>query len=393
MKKNIQEFDLESLLLNDDFCDWARSGKVGFDEYIADLTKKHPQYSKSIQDAVAIIRALNEDQLQVPIDQKIKIWEKCTKKARSKKTHLLQFFKYAAVFAVASVLTATTYYLLDYNQYDQYMSNYRVPEHSETKLIIGNQKEIEIQTDESDIVFSKDGTQVKVDGKKHYNIEKQEKPTYNQIVVPYGRKTKIILPDSSQVWLNSGSRLVYSTRFDEKTRLVFLEGEGFFDVAKDQLRPFVVKTNQLAVKAIGTSFNIKAYHDEPTEEAILATGLVSVEFRDKLFNNKTKIKPNQKVSLSKQTKDYKISEVNVEDYVSWINGMFIFQDETIDAVLKRVSRYYNIEILLTNELLDRRISGKLDLKENYINVLETLTLISNASYDIEDNKIYFRINK
>jgi uncharacterized protein (UPF0147 family) len=399
MKDNFKYTDLEKLLINDDFCDWVFGKKPELEEFYHDKLKQFPEKTEIVHKAISILKALNEDQLNVPLSRKIEIWEAATKKAKvNKKIPLLiQFSKYAAVFVVSALLTTVVYNLINTDEYDTYnqcMSS--APSSSsltETKLILGNGEEIEIRTEEANIIYKNDGAQVEVNGKKEYDLETKDKvetaSTYNQVIVPYGRKSKIVLPDSSVVWLNAGSRLVYPSPFEKDTRTLFLEGEGFFDVSKDKNRPFIVKTNLFQIQALGTSFNIKAYPDELTEETVLKEGSISLNFRAKLYDD-IKVQPNQRVVFSKPDKDYKVQEVNVEDYISWIEGMFVFKEQRLDVILKRVSRYYNIEILTSKEIAETKISGKLDLKNNYDEVLQNLALISNGSYAIQDNKIYFR---
>ncbi len=397
MEDSFAYHSIESLLLDDDFCGWVRGEKPELEEYYSEKLKQFPEKARIVNTVISIISTLSEDQQKVPLSRKIEIWEEATKRAKAKKRKpvLAQFLKYAAVFIVSALITAVVYYFVDYDGYEKYMASTPPSVTSnETKLILGNGEEIEILTEEANIIYKNKGTQVEVDGKEKYEVESKGKakttPTYNQVIVPYGRKSKIILPDSSEVWLNAGSRLVYPSPFEKNSRTLFLEGEGFFIVAENKEKPFIVKTNQLKIEALGTSFNIKAYPDEPTEEAVLAEGLVSLDFRDKLYNNNIKVQPNQKVTFSKLKKEYLVQEVIVNDYISWIDGMFIFKDQSMDIVLKRVSRYYNIEILSTKELAMKKIAGKLDLKDNYIGVLQTLALISNGSYSEHNNKIYFR---
>ncbi len=397
MEKSLRHANLKSLLTNNDFCDWVLGKKPELEKFYLEQLKQFPEKTETVNTAVSILKTLEEDKQKVPLSKKIEIWEEINNKAKARKRKpiLLQSLRYAAVFLVSALITTITYYLIDYDDYENYMAHTpEIAASNETKLILGTGEEIEILTEESNIVYKDKGAKVEVNGKQEYTLEAQEsenqKPTYNQVVVPYGRKTKIILPDSTEVWLNAGSRLVYPSPFEKKQRTLFLDGEGYFKVAKDKTRPFIVKTNQFQVEALGTAFNVKAYPDELTEETVMVEGLISLEFRNKMYNNSINVLPNQRVVLSKKDKEYLIQEVNVNDYISWTEGMFIFKDQNLEIVLKRVSRYYNIKIFCSKEIAIKKISGKLDLKDNYEEVLKSLALISNGACIKQENKIYFK---
>jgi ferric-dicitrate binding protein FerR (iron transport regulator) len=218
-------------------------------------------------------------------------------------------------------------------------------------------------------------------------------PEMNQVTVPFGKQTKVVLADRTEVWLNAGSRLVYPSTFDDGKRKVQLKGEAFFKVSKDRKRPFSVETTRTTIQVLGTSFNVKAYPDDRTEETVLVEGAVSVRIGKGIFGKDILLKPDQRLVTGDPDQPDVLSEVDVQNYTSWIDGLFTFEDEPLSVVLERVSRFYNVAIRCKGAGVNKKVSGKLDLKQDYQRVLNSLVLISRGSYTEKDGVITFKLNK
>ena len=149
----------------------------------------------------------------------------------------------------------------------------------------------------------------------------------NQLIVPFGKQSKIILSDQTEVWLNAGSRLIYPTVFRGGKRKVQLQGEAYFKVSKDKSNPFIVETSNSKIKVLGTSFNVKAYPGEKVEETVLVEGAVLLNVGDQIFGKEVQLKPEQRIVLSGTDYSYSVSKVDVRDYTSWIDGLFVFNEE------------------------------------------------------------------
>jgi transmembrane sensor len=231
------------------------------------------------------------------------------------------------------------------------------------------------------------------------------------IEVPYGSKSSIVLPDSSVVILNSGSKLKYSVSdFNSASRSVFLTGEGYFSITKDPERPFYVSTPGIKLKVLGTTFNVKAYPDENTEEATLVTGKVEI------YNNSDKsgnddaivLKPNQKAVFLKsgstiladvpEKTSQPVSEVTLktvrlqpsyqtEQTISWKENKLIFDNEPFSSLVIKIERWYNVNITVDYpELNSVRFTGKFD-KETLEQVLNALVTVTPFNYRIKQNNI------
>lgn len=168
------------------------------------------------------------------------------------------------------------------------------------------------------------------------------------VSVEKGQKANVVLPDGSKVWVNSDSRLIYGSRFTSKERILELEGEAYFEVAPDKDRPFIVETNDLAVRALGTSFNVKSYEEEKDISTVLMTGKVEVSSSyDRLVLN-----PNERIVFDKQTGHMEKSSVeNAEEYINWKFNELTFKGETFENIVHTLERYYNTRIVFESESL------------------------------------------
>ncbi|MEG1545022.1 MAG: FecR domain-containing protein, partial [Tannerellaceae bacterium] len=174
--------------------------------------------------------------------------------------------------------------------------------------------------------------------------------------VPMGSQSMVILPDHSKVWVNAGSSLTYSNDFNGKTREVSLEGEAFFDVAKDSLRPFIVKSEKLDVKVLGTRFNVKAYREEALVEIGLVSGKVNVHLNDHpIGSGEVNLRPDRMLSFNKETKNVKVTEFNGADAFAWTEGRLKFTEQPFERIAKDLERKYNVTIRIESNLLKRQV--------------------------------------
>jgi transmembrane sensor len=155
----------------------------------------------------------------------------------------------------------------------------------------------------------------------------------------YGETRQIILPDKSVVWLNAGSLLSYPTEFNHNLRVVSLEGEAFFSVTKDESSPFVVKTDKLSVKVLGTEFNLKAYRDDKQTVATLKEGKIEVQTADRQLRQ---LVPNEQLTYNNQTSILKIEKIVPNDIPDWENGKLFFANASLDEILLTLKRRFNV---------------------------------------------------
>lgn len=172
--------------------------------------------------------------------------------------------------------------------------------------------------------------------------------SYITINTPNGSKLRSELPDGTIVWQNSGSTIKYPQNFTKRNRQVLLSGEAYFEVSSDKLHPFYVKTRNLLIEVTGTKFNVTDYEDDETSSIILEKGKVSVKKLNSYTSPQYKLVPGDKLESSRKKGEVLNHDVDVKKYVSWIDGKLIFRDEPLEEVLKRLGRWYNVDIVLND---------------------------------------------
>lgn len=173
--------------------------------------------------------------------------------------------------------------------------------------------------------------------------EQIEQIGYTQVSSAPGTITRLVLPDQSVAWLNSGSTLSYPAVFSDEAREVKLSGEGYFEVESDLEHPFYVITKEgLKIMAYGTKFNVNAYTDETYVEAVLEQGKIDVINQ----NERVQLVPNKQAVYDINTGQFTVSQTNLDEKIGWKDGKLIFRNTPLDEVLKRLSKRYNIDIVL-----------------------------------------------
>lgn len=259
-----------------------------------------------------------------------------------------------------------------------------------TKVNLTDEKsEIVVLKNQDAILINKDSVVTNTPGK----FKDINQVALNEVTVPFGKKTTLILADGTKVWLNAGSRFAFPQSFIGKKREVFLEGEAYFEVSKNKNQPFIVSTNNIDVEVLGTKFNISAYQSDNFCETVLLEGAVKVQDKGKLFNNKLDLMPNQKATYYTDRKELFRSYVpDAEIHISWINGWYQFSNENLISVLDKIERYYNILFIYNPALKSNAfpVSGKLDLKDSLNEVMSVLSKVAKIDYQISGNKIIIK---
>jgi len=225
--------------------------------------------------------------------------------------------------------------------------------------------------------------------------------SYAEIQCPLGVRTKFQLPDGSTGFLNSGSRLKYPVQFTNQ-RSVELSGEAFFDVVHNKEIPFHVNTRNLDIMVLGTTFDVIANEGENTEEIVLQTGKVDVSTRK--GEQLAVMVPNEQLILNTEKQIVEKREVEASQYTSWKEGQLVFRNENLQQVARRLSRWYNAEVVVDNRLLDGYTFHATFIDEPLDEVLKLISLVAPISYKEEKRtsdkegtfqkrKIILRINQ
>lgn len=254
-----------------------------------------------------------------------------------------------------------------------------------------NHGEIRVVTEESQVEIDGKEAEIEYDTTGSFTVNSKEvktggvssvpttKTTYNQLCVPYGKRATLTLSDGTMLWINAGKTVVYPTISPSSKREIYANGEIYAEVVRDESRPFSVKTENLEVYVLGTSFNLSAYKEDTFKRIVLVNG--SVDIRQNGTN--TRRVPNQSYTVTQRGNI--VETVDTEIYTSWRNGIYIFKDEPIENILQQLGGYYNVSVILPPQPSGILCSGKLELKDEFLRLLNNLSQIASFNFSVKDN--------
>ena len=223
----------------------------------------------------------------------------------------------------------------------------------------------------------------------YHSAKSMNKLVYNEIKIPYGKTFKITLSDGTLVNMNAGSSLKYPVQFIKgHNREVALDGEAFFDVAKDKAHPFIVKTRGVNVKVLGTKFNVSSYKEDTDINTVLVEGSVSLSDAANA-NTKTMLVPGEKGSWNSRNTGIAKEKVDTRFYTEWINGEIVFRKTAFKDIIIKLERTYNVTIENNRkDILDKKFNASFNKNiESIEKVLETMSKIQGFTYKIEGKLI------
>jgi hypothetical protein len=221
---------------------------------------------------------------------------------------------------------------------------------------------------------------------KVYKADKaaKEEEVYNTITTPRGGQYQVILPDGTHAWLNSTSALTFPTSFSGKDRRVTLEGEGYFEVAKNDIQPFIVTAGKTEVTVLGTHFDIMAYSDERSVNTTLLEGLVKVT----AAGRQQIIKPGYQARVNNATGALSSGAVEVNRVISWKNGLFDFKGADVYTIMRQVARWYDVDIEYKGDLSDIELSGMVSRRAYVPQLLKLLEATERVHFVTQGKKNY-----
>lgn len=249
------------------------------------------------------------------------------------------------------------------------------PGHDGATLTLADGSKVVLDSLGSGLLTTQNGTKVVLNnGQLTYQADNANATAvvYNTISTARGRQFKLTLPDGSQVWLNAASSLRYPTAFTGNERNVEITGEAYFEVAKNEQMPFKVKANgRMEVQVLGTHFNVNAYEDEEAVRTTLLEGSVKVAAAERSVI----LKPGQQASISNKSNESSpilVQTVDIEAVVAWKNGVFNFQDATLERVMRQLARWYDIEIVYEKGIPNIVFEGEINRQNALADVLHSL---------------------
>lgn len=300
-------------------------------------------------------------------------------------------WKYVAAAAVLVVASVTIYYTAIHS----YQKSSPLAYHND--VLPGSEKAVLTLSDGSEIVLDhtaagKLATQGDIliekdaNGQIVYVAKSQSDeatPKINTLSTPAGGKFSLVLSDGSKVWLNASSSIKFPAAFTGDARRVEIKGEAYFEIAKDKRKPFYVRNGSSEIKVLGTHFNVMAYPDEYRSALTLLEG--SVQFTK---NGQSQLlKPGKQIIYTESENETKQQEANIEEVMAWKNDLFVFNNTSIDEIMKELTRWYDVKIKYEGEKPDISFTGVIPRNTNVSKVLKTLELTGDVVFGIENNVI------
>ncbi|MDL2245103.1 FecR family protein [Parabacteroides sp. OttesenSCG-928-J18] len=390
---------MKKLLEDDLFIHWILSPTAESDRYWHEKINEEPELGELIEEIKTLINKTKVREKVLSAQHQSKLWKKIEQatmpQKRSKRLSLPVFLRYAAV--VCLLLGIGFYWQMkeqkgEETDYQSILSKVMDEEELSEKILIvlGENDKIEVEEKDVEVAHDTEGNiSIRSENEK---IEKKQtaETQLNRLYVPYGKKMTLTFNDGTKAWINSGTRVVYPSVFAENSREIFVDGEIYLEVTPDKKKPFLVKTDQLEINVLGTSFNISAYKNDMAYSVVLVSGAVDVKKVGE--KQHTLIQPDQKYTYEKTTGDTYLQQVDVHDYICWKEGILRLKKEQLSNIFKRLERYYNIPLAYNSQIADQiTISGKLDLKESIQETFRILSTTTPIEYKINENEIEINV--
>ena len=257
-------------------------------------------------------------------------------------------------------------------------------------LVLSTGEVVDISNVEQDEVKLDKGTKLYSGNRLEYvrldSLHKKELE-FNQLIIPKGTFYHLVLSDGTKVWLNADSKIKYPVSFGKDKREVSLHGEGYFEVAKDSTRPFIVSTEKMDVKVLGTTFDVNTYEDEGKSFVVLVEGLVEVSAGK---GESRIITPGHmaEVNMYDTQAKIQISKCDAEHYIAWKNGNFSFRNASLTEILKRVSRYYDVTVIREQVFEEEYYTGDVSSDVSLESLLAVIESSNSVSFKVERKIVY-----
>ncbi len=353
---------------------WSKESRANKEEFISHLT-----LLKQMNTAIGLVSI-----------RKDLAWDKIQSKIQKPKARKITLWLPYAAAAV--IVFAVSTLLLTVNTQDVRMTACDFDKISkvgskQAVLTLNSGRQINLNDSISESIFENDHTEISKDSNNLLSYKKNLKNTktiYNHIQVPRGGAYNLVLSDGTRVWLNSESSLKFPVQFSEKIRKVELSGEAYFEVSHNTAAPFFVKACDTEIKVLGTKFNISAYEESMSILTTLVSGSVEVN----CLGNKKKLVPGYQSIVIKGRNDIEIKQVDTDSYTSWINGVFEFNNASLEQITNQLSRWYNVDFFFYEpRFRNFHFTGAAQKDKPIEFILEIIEDLAQVKFKVQDNKI------
>ncbi|MGL4994500.1 MAG: FecR family protein [Bacteroidales bacterium] len=317
------------------------------EQYSKDIANEYPELISELEEAIGLMNGIvirkngyTQEQL---LEQCLRL-ENSIANNRDKKNKKVYIFITSGIAAMVAIFVTISLLVnpqLSESQIDELLSYDEITINSSYTQLFEEETLISSYKTEETIIED--------------NLDKPSDDKQLKLIVPYGKRAQLTLEDGTKLWVNAGSVLSYPSKFKENKREILLDGEVYIEVAKDEKRPFIIKSRDLAVKVLGTKFNFNSYSSLKEKSVTLLSGKVEIKNQQ---NDKITLKPNEHLVVNGN--DQTISTVDANELMTWKEGYLLIKELNVSQILNKISHYYNIKIVAQTPLEDK-CSGRLKL--------------------------------
>ena len=391
-----KSYSVEDLLQDDCFIAFVQNPTKESEEYWSKALEKGRIDMRDYELACFFVDSVQVQSDPISSKEIFNLWEDIEVKNKQNLKRRKKRFRFYATTAVACSAALFAFLFSLYSSMDKGIQkpdeevladikDIKAPdaEITDIQLVLTDNETLTLEGKEAEIIYNEDKIAINNEEKDIRNDRgnENEQIAYNQLIVPLGKRSMLTFAEGSKIWVNAGTRVVYPVAFDKKVREIYVDGEAYLEVARNDNSPFVVKTKDLDVEVLGTSFNITAYEKDTHPKIVLVSGSVKINRENE---KETILSPNEMFTFD-QGKPM-VKKVNPYDYISWKDGIYQYRSETLDVIIMRLSRYYGKKIECTPNVMGLKCSGKLDLKDDLSQVLNGIAKTAPISCGFENGE-------
>ena len=361
-----------------------------------DSWREESEYNKKLFEQICSETVMREKLAQYKsanVQTAFDTFVKRREKLHSRQRWIGKLSRYAAIFIVP-VLAVVFYYSqrenVEITEEPQSKSGVVTVQRNLPVLTLSNGKEMVLYNQEL-LLEEENGVRISVNEEGRMQYDRADsvgtEMVYNTLTTPSQCDFTFTLADGTKVWMNAKSSLRYPVAFQGKERVVYAEGEIYLEVARDEKHPFFVMLNGMKVEVLGTSFNVNSYADENYTEVTLVEGHVAAYVDDKSYD----LLPSRQLRWDKENESVDVRTVNVNDYIAWKKGQYVFKGRSLEEVAKVLERWYDVEIIFENEKSKETVyTGVINKEENFDAFVLRLRETSSLSCWMESNRLYVK---
>jgi hypothetical protein len=389
MSRNLHEkyksYSLEELLQDDEFIASSilstEESKESEEQTIQEDVELN---NDDVCFAVYFIKSIHVKSEPIHADEVQALWNNIQLHATSQisRKRFVLYFAIASGMAALLALILTIRFEQDTNYLQPYVLNPQYRDSKSIQLILSKTETLNLEGQEIQIAYS--APNLSVNNQSIATKAKVSQKDMHQLIVPFGKRAKVQLSEGTEIWVNSGSHIIYPLSFGKNKREILVCGEVCLNVVSDEQRPFIVHSKYMDVEVLGTYFNVRTDEDDSVQNIVLISG--SVKIKSKYRVEEIILKPNEMfVSVNGVPS---VKEVDALQYVAWTSGIYQYSSETLEVIFQNLSRYYGINIEYSSGVANLRCSGKLDLKNDPQPVLSAIAQTAPISvhHDATSNK-------